>query len=231
MTNNAQRGSIVLVGSKKGGVGKSTVATNLAVSFSRQGADVVLIDADPQKNAANWAARRQTNIDEGAELPVVHCIEKTTNLKAAALDAAKRYDVVVIDAAGRDSRPLREGLLVCDLAYIPSQASMFDLETLDDMAEILEETSIINEGRIIRTLVTMAPTNPSSQDAKDAKEFIGDYAEQMPLSRYTTRLRKAYKTAGLEGLGVQEMKDRKAKAEIDLISQEATKLLTEPEIA
>lgn len=220
------RGLIVLFGSQKGGVGKTTLATNFSVYSAKRGADVLLMDADPQKNSANWAARRQSSIDDGANLPTIHCVQKTDNIKAAALDAATRYDLVVIDASGRDSRALRTGLLACDVAYIPSQASAFDLETLDHMRDILDETSDLNPDRIVRSLITMAPTNPSSQDAKDAREFIADYADIMPLSRHMTRLRKAYKTGGLQGVGVGELKDSKAKAEIDLISQEIVQLAT-----
>lgn len=222
---NDERGVIILWGSQKGGAGKTTGATNQAVYLASKGFDVVLIDADPQKNGAGWAGRRQQKQDEGADIPTVHCIEKKDNIKAAALDAAARYDAVIIDASGRDSRALRTGLIACDIAYIPCQASAFDLETMDHMEEILNETLDLNPHRIVRSIITMAPTNPSMTDIKDAKEFLSEFSETMPLSKYMTRSRKAYKIAAFEGLGVIELKDSKAKAEVQLIGQEIMSLI------
>jgi chromosome partitioning protein len=222
-----ERGIIILWGSQKGGAGKTTGATNQAVYLAQKGFDVVLMDADPQKNAAGWAERRLQKQEDGADIPTVHCIEKKDNIKAAALDAASRYDAVIIDASGRDSRALRTGLAACDIAYIPCQASAFDLETMDHMEEILNETKDLNPNRIVRSIITMAPTNPSMSDIKDAKAFLSDFNESMPLSKYMTRSRKVYKTAAFEGLGVIELKDSKAKAEIQLIGQEIMALIEE----
>ena len=44
---------IILIGSEKGGVGKSTLATNLAVLLTSFGRDVVIVDA--KSTCANWA--------------------------------------------------------------------------------------------------------------------------------------------------------------------------------
>lgn len=49
---------IILIGSEKGGVGKSTLATNLAVLLVSSGKDVVILDADRQSTCANWAQDR-----------------------------------------------------------------------------------------------------------------------------------------------------------------------------
>ena len=222
-----ERGIIILWGSQKGGAGKTTGATNLSVYLAQKGNDVLLMDADPQKNSAGWAERRAQKQEDGADIPTVHCIEKKDSIKAAALDAASRYDAVIIDASGRDSRALRTGLIACDIAYIPCQASAFDLETMDHMQDILNETKDLNPDRIVRSIITMAPTNPSMSDIKDAKEFLSEFNESMPLSKHMTRSRKVYKTAAFEGLGVTELKDSKAKAEIQLIGQEIMAFIEE----
>jgi chromosome partitioning protein len=222
-----ERGIIILFGSQKGGAGKTTGATNQAVYLASLGHDVLLLDADPQKNSAGWAARRLEKQESGSDIPTVNCIEKKDNIKAAALDAATRYDAVIIDASGRDSRALRTGLAACDIAYIPCQASAFDLETMDHMEEILNETLDLNPNRIVRSIITMAPTNPSMRDIKEAKSFLSTFNESMPLSKHMTHARVAYKKAALEGLGVIELKDSKAKAEIQLIGQEIMALIEE----
>ena len=49
---------ILLLGGEKGGTGKSTLATNLAAWLAVQGRDVILVDTDVQRTAANWVDRR-----------------------------------------------------------------------------------------------------------------------------------------------------------------------------
>jgi chromosome partitioning protein len=226
-----ERGVIILIGSQKGGVAKTTLATNISTYMAYQGADVLLVDADKQKNSQGWANRRQERIEEGEDIPTVHCVEKTGDLKAFLLDAAKRYDAVVVDVSGSNDRALRTSALACDIACLPVQASAFDLETADFLQQLLEETQDINPDRIVRVVITLAPTGTGMTDVKEAKEFLADYEELMPISRNVTRYRKIYRTAALLGSSVIEMNDSKAKAEIQLIGQELVKLATEGEPA
>lgn len=93
---------IILIGSQKGDACKSTLAVNLAAKYAREGSDVVLVDADRQSTSANWCSdRAETNA------PVVHCIQKYDDVRATLKDLATRYEVVIVDTAGRDSKELR----------------------------------------------------------------------------------------------------------------------------
>jgi cellulose biosynthesis protein BcsQ len=58
---------IIVLAQTKGGVGKSTLAINLAIARARQGADVLLVDADEQATAADFTALRT------AWLTRLHC--------------------------------------------------------------------------------------------------------------------------------------------------------------
>ena len=49
---------IILIGSQKGGCGKSTIAVNIAAALALQGKDVFLLDADPQSSSMRWAQDR-----------------------------------------------------------------------------------------------------------------------------------------------------------------------------
>jgi chromosome partitioning protein len=87
---------IVLFGGEKGGTGKSTLTTNLAVWLAKQGRDTIIVDTDRQMTASNWVDRR--NAIEG--LVTVHCAEKHGNVFHAVRDLAQRYDEVIVDAGG-----------------------------------------------------------------------------------------------------------------------------------
>lgn len=93
---------ILLIGCEKGGAGKSNIGGNLGVWAALKGVDTIVLDADPQGSAAKFIARRNE-----AGLPVVHCVQKTGDVFATAKDLAQRYQLVIIDAGGRDSKELR----------------------------------------------------------------------------------------------------------------------------
>ena len=80
---------------QKGGVGRTTIAINLAACYSRAGARVLLVDADPQRSALSWAGARED------ELPfeVKGMAEPTLHHEMPAL--RRNYDIVVIDGASR----------------------------------------------------------------------------------------------------------------------------------
>jgi chromosome partitioning protein len=91
---------IILIGSQKGGCGKSTTAVNICAELARLGHDVVLVDADRQSTAANWISDRLSK----TTVAKVHCVQKYENIRETLLDLNQRYGFVVVDAAGRDSR-------------------------------------------------------------------------------------------------------------------------------
>ena len=56
--------AVIVVGSQKGGVGKTTIATNLAAWLVKQGSDVLLVDADDQGSTADFTAWRENNLEK-----------------------------------------------------------------------------------------------------------------------------------------------------------------------
>ncbi|CAK8743091.1 Signal recognition particle 54 kDa protein [Sodalis praecaptivus] len=97
---------ITIIGCNKGGAGKTTTAINVAVGLVMQGYDVCLVDADVQRSAARWYAER-----EQAELvPTVTLIEKRDNISQTLRSLDQKYDHVIVDVAGRNSRELITGV-------------------------------------------------------------------------------------------------------------------------
>lgn len=206
---------IIMLGSQKGGCGKSTIAVNLCSELVRQKKDVVLVDADRQSTAANWTMDRGNM----PNLPVVHCVQKYENIRDTLLDLDKRYEYVVVDSAGRDSRELRTGMTAAHILIVPFRPSQPDLDTLSNLQDIVIQAKDLNPSLQVFALITMAPTNPIIQETKEAKAYLQDYPD-FKLLNTVVRDRKVYRDAISEGMGVVEMDNSKAAAEIQLLIKE-----------
>jgi len=206
---------IILCGGEKGGTGKSTLATNLAVWLAHQGKDVLLVDTDRQLTSSRWNDRRHALTDE---IPVVHCAEKHGNVFYALCDWAGRYDEIVVDAGGRDSEELRTALVAAQVVYLPLRASQPDIETSVHMHELVSLARGLNPTLKAHWLLTMAPSGDCGDTAAAAQAL--SHLPSITLSEVVIRDRKIYRDAMATGHGVSEMLNDKAQAEIDALGQE-----------
>lgn len=206
---------ILLIGSQKGGAGKSTIAVNLCAEFARQGLDVCLVDADNQRSSARWHADRE----EAGVTPTIACVEKLGNLRETLLDLDGRYGVVVVDVAGKDSKEMRTGMTAAQKMVVTVRPSQFDLDTLPHMSELVEQAQEFNPDLEVRVLLTQAPTNPNGSERTDAGEYLTDYPGLKSLQTVVYE-RKAYRDVIGEGKGVVEWSNPKASAEIKELAAE-----------
>jgi chromosome partitioning protein len=206
---------IVLIGSQKGGAGKSTIAVNLSAEFARQGLDVVLVDADVQRSAARWHADRE----EAGITPAIACVEKLGNLHETLIDLDTRYGIVVVDVAGRDSKEMRTGMTAAHKMLVTVRPSQFDLDTLPHMSELIEQVRDFNPDLQVRSLLTQVPTHHVDSERTDAGEYLTDYPGLKPMQTVIYE-RKAYRDVLGEGRGVVEWTNPKAKAEIQELAGE-----------
>ncbi|MEJ1371257.1 MAG: AAA family ATPase [Candidatus Sedimenticola sp. (ex Thyasira tokunagai)] len=207
---------IMLIGSQKGGCGKSTIAVNICAYLVRQEKDIVLVDADRQGTASNWASDRANN---SLPLPLVNCVQRYDNIRETLLDLDKRYEYVIVDAAGRDSRELRTGMTAADLLVVPFRPSQPDLDTLPKLVDIATQARDINENLQCKAVLTMAPTNPVISEVTEGREYLASYPELMLLET-TIFDRKVYRDTMCDGFGVVEMGNQKAKDEIKNLVEE-----------
>jgi len=206
---------IVLFGGEKGGTGKSTLATNLAVWLAKHGRDTIIVDTDRQMTASNWVDRRDAT--EG--LVTVHCAEKHGNVFNAVRDLSQRYAEVIVDAGGRDSEELRTALVAAHVVYVPLRASQPDLETSVHMNELVTLARGMNPSLDARLIISMAPTNPAINEAAQAQELLSELPV-FTLSGTLIRERKVYRDAISDGRGVVELDNPKATAEIEALAKE-----------
>lgn len=207
---------VVLIGGEKGGTGKSTIATNLAAYLADRNDDVVLLDADAQATASRWVERRNNS---HPELPKVHCVQKTGDIFETIRELSTRYQQVIIDAGGRDSEELRSAMVAAQKLYTPLKASQPDLETTMNINQLVRLACGLNPSLKAYAVISMAPTHPAITETQEAFELLMELPE-IKLSRVFIRERKIFRDAMVEGKGVIECKNRKAKAEIELLAGE-----------
>jgi chromosome partitioning protein len=116
--------AIIAVAGRKGGVGKSTIAGNLAAEFVDAGRSVIVLDADPQHSLAAWAAQGEGILSR--------CVEKVKGadpetLRTKARAAEKTADLVLIDTPPGMPETTYQAALVADLVLLPCGPSPLDL--------------------------------------------------------------------------------------------------------
>ena len=192
---------IICVANRKGGVGKTTLATNLAVALNNKGKSI-LIDADEQQSAFKWANQRDD----------IECITIHSDLLEKLEQLDKEYEYILIDVAGRDSTIFREALLVSDTLIVPTQPSLLDLEVLDYMQEKITTAKKTNENLKAYVLINRAAVRTT--ELKDAIEFIAEF-DQFKLLKTVLFERKQFRDAIVESKSVTEMNASKAKDELN----------------
>jgi chromosome partitioning protein len=120
---------IIAVAGRKGGIGKSTIAGNLAGEFAAMRSSIVVLDADPQHSLAAWAAQGEGMLSK--------CVERVETGKGEGLRAhvrrvAKTVDIVVIDTPPGITETLYDAAMVADLVLLPCGPSPLDLFALKD---------------------------------------------------------------------------------------------------
>lgn len=201
---------ILTVGNPKGGVGKSTVAVQLAIGLALVGQRVWLVDGDRQKTSISAITARS---DTGRPMIAASAYDDGATLRAQVMQQRGQFDHVVIDAGGRDSSAFRAALIVSDAVLIPVMPRSFDVWALDDMAMLLSEARAVHE---LRALAFLNAADSQGADNRDAAAVIAGHAG-LELLPHRLNRRKAYANASAAGLHVEETprRDPAACAEIE----------------
>lgn len=204
---------IVVVGGIKGGSGKTTVATNLAVMCATENQDVLLIDADDQETASDFTVLRNES-QQGR--PSYTCIKLTgVAVRTETIRLSDKYETIIIDSGGRDTVSQRAALTVANILLVPFVPRSFDVWTLDKVGHLAEEIRAINPDLKAYTFINRA--DPQGQDNDDAADVL---KETGLLTFINTSLgtRKAFGNAASSGLAVTELKPKDPKAIKEIVT-------------
>jgi len=153
---------IAIVG-QKGGTGKTTTAIGLAVAASEAGQTAVIIDLDPQANAANWKDRRRI------ENPAVVSVPPSRLKQALEAAASHGADFVVIDTPGKSDSAAIEAARIADLVLVPLGPHIFHLETLPGLRDLLR---VAGDKPALVILNGLHPQ--ATKQAEEAKRMIAE---------------------------------------------------------
>ena len=186
--------------SQKGGVGKTTLATCLAVAAEKDGKTTAIFDLDPQATASFWKDIRQADTPAVAS---VHAIRLQSMQKAARDTGA---DLVIIDGAAVARDVAFEAAKAADVVLVPTKAAVFDTMAMTHTLDIVRQC-----GKPCFVVLTFVP--PVGAEIKDAASAATElHAVMCPV---LIGNRKAYFRAQSTGLAVQEYEPGgKAAAEI-----------------
>lgn len=131
---------VIAVLNQKGGAGKTTLSIHLATALARDGRKTLLVDADPQGSALDWAAARTGD----PLFPVAGLPKKSIHKELPALAAG--YAAVVIDGPPRVYDVAQSAILAADLVLIPVQPSPYDVWAAKEIVDLLGEAAVYKPG-------------------------------------------------------------------------------------
>ena len=207
---------IVTVGNTKGGVGKTTLAVNIAIARALAGRDVWLIDGDRQGTAQAAIAIRA----DAGHAPGIACATYPDGptLRSQVQQQRAKFDDIIIDAGGRDSTALRAALILSDVLLVPFQPRSYDVWALDDIAKLIDEARAVRDGLRAYAVLNCADPGEAASDNADAAAAVAGLP-QFEFLQTPIRRRKSFANAAGKGLSVLEAKpiDRKACDEISAL--------------
>jgi chromosome partitioning protein len=208
---------IIGIVSLKGGAGKSTTAINLAVAYANKGYKVTIIDTDANGTCIHWSGLRPEN------LPNIMCValQTTDALRKNIKGLYDGCDIIIIDGTPAIDEKTSTIILLSSLFIVPVLPSPPDVWATKIFIEKYEQVKTLKED--LKGYFLVNRIDERKMLAKQIDEVLKDF--NLPI--FKTRLHDytAYENSLLEGLGVLENSNPKAKNDIIQLTKEIDKLL------
>ncbi len=206
---------IISVQNQKGGVGKTTIAVHISHALALKKKRVLLVDADPQGSARDWAAAR----GEEPPFPVIGLDRPTIHRDLPTV--ATGYDHVVIDGPPRVSDLARSAIIAADIVVIPIQPSPYDIWAADEVVKLIQEASVFKEN--LKAVFVINRKIVNTAIGRDVVEALEQYP--FPVLQSAVSQRVVFAESAAEGKTVLEVdKSGSASKEVKALVQELLKL-------
>lgn len=211
----------ILCGQQKGGVGKSTLAGNIAVGLARAGNRVIIIDTDKQQSCVKWGSRRKLNNIQPEVQFATLMAKKGGNQEFIdtfkALESSQNFDMCIIDAGGRDNPELRLSMFVADILVAPCLPSQADIESLEEFDAMVGEVLTGNPALKAVTVLNKANRGLNfSHEILLAREAIVEMEHLNDCSEVISE-RPNFRAAWLDGKSVYDLQTESAeKAQFEI---------------
>jgi chromosome partitioning protein len=186
---------IICVAQQKGGAGKTTLVTNLAIAYLADGKRVGLLDTDPQGSLGKWLDIREETLPENENLQFATAT--AYGISRALRGMRNAADVILVDTPPKADSDIRQVLREADLVLIPVAASQADVWATHDVLDLADRAGT-------PTHIVMNRTRSGTRVGDDVAEAVAGLGAK-PLQA-TLANRVIYAEALGHGLGAMEVK-------------------------
>ena len=183
---------ILTIASQKGGTGKTTIATSLAVAAMQEGEQVVMFELDPQGSLLEWRDARAAEVPRVEAFPLA----KVAQLGKLLQSLAGRYSLVVVDTPGTDNTPTHLAMEAADLCLVPLTPTRMDYKATKPTVQAL-----LRGGTPFAFVLNKCPPQPNNTRAAEMQRSLSVVGTVAPTF---LALRVDYQDAYAAGQGATE---------------------------
>ena len=214
-----KQAKVVVFGIKKGGVGKSTLACNVASCLANQGFKVAIWDCDSNETCADFVKYRNELIEllegqgkDSSNVPYIKIerYKSDVNLVKDLQQASKDYDYIIIDTGGYENMAFKSAVTASDVVYVPFAPSTADVNqvipTLQAIISIEQNLKLAlgDEAMVDARLIQARVASTSRTDMLEAKELCKGLLKYASISSVMIPEKKIYKKCYEKGLGLSD---------------------------
>jgi len=195
-------GKVITVAQHKGGAGKTTLSTQLAAALQQDGAEVLVIDVDPQGSTTEWHKVRCTTL--GRKNRIVLMQTQGWKMMREVPRLSKEYDFIIIDTPPHAESESSIAVRLADLVLMPVQPSPLDVWACAPTLKI-----ILSEKRPLMLVMNRVPPKSNlNSTIMDKLDKMGIQVAKQSLGN-----RVSFASSIMQGLGVIESDPRSLAAE------------------
>ena len=212
---------ILAISNLKGGVGKSTIAQNIAAQFAQNGVKVCIADTDTeQKTSVKWASLRDSSL---VSIPVFSIAPEKVSQEILGLK--QKYDLVIVDGTPALTELTTRIIILSDLVIVPILPGGGDIWALENFLERYQEAKVTKEsyGGKVNIAVIVNRYNERTTLDREVVNAIQDFGVTILATKLANRV--SYREATIQGISVHDTKDEKAKQEIEELTKEIEQIM------